>query len=173
MPSPDCAAIRQAIEGRQFVGWRGLPAGCAAGDLFDDFPTDLTDRPTRPLGDEFRPAVFVLLTLPGYYRPMASLRDGALVLVDGMNPELAGGVAPLLDDLGEPAARFDWHYGTLPIAAGEWVYPERGITVFLNTANNKALHIALYQATTLKDYQRTLRPHLRKEPRPMRQSPVP
>lgn len=173
MASHDCATARRAIATRQFVSWQGLPAGCAARELFDDFPADLTDRPVRPLGDAFRPAVFVLLALPGYYRPMASLRDGALVLVDGMNPELAGGAAPLLDDLGEPAAQLDWHYGTLPIAAGEWVYPARGITLFLNTTRDRALHIALYHATSLDDYTRSLRPHLRKEMRPLRRATAP
>lgn len=166
MTKNNCAAIRKAIETRNFLGWQGLPAECTAKELFDNIPDDLSDRPTRSLGDDFQSATFVPVELEGYYRPMANFRQGQLVLFDGMNPDLAGGFAPLHKDLGEPAARLDWYYGTLEIRAGEWVYPERGITVFLNTTADKALHIALYHSTTLAEYNRILRPHLKKKLRP-------
>ncbi|MBD2198158.1 MULTISPECIES: hypothetical protein [Calothrix] len=164
----NCESIRQSIETRNFLGWRGLPAECTAQDLFTNIPTDLSDRPVRPLGSDFNQAIFVLLELPGYYRPMASFRHNQLIMFDAMNPDLAGGFAPLHQDLGEPATRLDWHYGTLSIPTGEWVYPERGITVFLNTTADKALHIAVYQPTTLSEYERNLRPHLQKQVRPLR-----
>jgi len=168
MTQENCKQIRQAIETQNFLGWHGLAPECTAQELFSNIPSDLTDKPVRPLGDDFSPAVFVLLELAGYYRPMASFRDRQLILFDAMNPELAGGFAPLHTDLGEPAARLDWHYGTLSIPTGEWVYPNRGITVFLNTTADKALHIALYQPTRLSEYQRALRPHLQKQIRPLR-----
>jgi hypothetical protein len=164
----NCESIRQSIETRNFLDWRGLPQGCTAQDLFSNIPEDLSDRPVRPLGSDFSSATFVLLELAGYYRPMASFRNNQLILFDAMNPELAGGFPPLHQDLGEPATRLDWHYGTLSIPTGEWVYPERGITVFLNTTADKALHIALYHPTTLSEYQRHLRPHLQKHIRPLR-----
>ncbi len=170
MPDPSCPAVRKALETCDFRHWQGLPAACAAHDLFADLPTDLSDLPTRPLGDDFAAADFVLLDLPGYYRPMASFRAGKLVLFDGMNPELAGDFAALHADLGAPVARLDWYHGTLPIPAGEWVYPARGITLFVNTTADTALHIALYGATNLETYRSELRPHLRKRltPRPGR-----
>ena len=97
---------------------------------------------------------------------MANFRDGALILVDGMTPELDGGAGPLLADLGTPATRLDWDFGTLPISQGEWPYPERGITLFLNTTSDKVLHLALY-APTLDAYLGSLRPPLAKRPLPM------
>jgi hypothetical protein len=95
--------------------------------------------------------------------------DGTLVLFDGMNPELAGPFATLRDDLGTPAGRLDWERGTLKIRGGEWVYPERGITLFVDPdAANTALHVAVYHVTTLDVYRRTLRPHLGKQLLPKR-----
>ncbi|MDH3600590.1 MAG: hypothetical protein OEU26_13220 [Candidatus Tectomicrobia bacterium] len=167
MSKENFTAIRQAIKTRDFVGWNGLPASCAPSDLFDDFPVDPSDRPVRPLGELFQPSVFVLLDIDGYYRPTASIRDNELVLFDGMTPDLLGGFARLRDDLGGPAARLDWFYGTLEIPNGEWVYPERGITIFLNTSTDKALHIAVYQRTDLDNYVSTLRPNLRKKLKPL------
>ena len=96
MPSEECQRTGAAIATRDFVGWRGFPAGCSASDLLAGIPDDLTDRPARPLGDHFDPAAFVVLDLAGWYRPMASFRDGDLVLFDGMNPELVGGFDRLM-----------------------------------------------------------------------------
>lgn len=165
MAGNELKIIRKAIEIRDFVGWSGLPSTCDPHDVFDDFPTDLSDRAERPLGDTFEPATFVVLDMGGYYRPTASIRDGSLVLFDGMTPELAGGTQRLLDALGPATARLDWYFGTLEVKGGEWVYPERGMTLFMNSTGDKALHIALYKSTDLKTYANTLRPHLRKEPR--------
>lgn len=168
-PSMDCSVIRKNIANRDFVGWTGIPVACDGAALFGAPPADLASRPRRNLGDEFAPATFWGLELPGYYRPTASFVDGQLVLFDGMNPELVGGFAPLREDLGAPAARLDWERGTLKIAGGEWAFPERGITVFVDPdAPDAALHIAVYHATTLDTYRRTLRPHLGKQLLPRR-----
>jgi hypothetical protein len=165
----DCSAIGRRIADRDFVGWTGIPVDCDAAVLFGALPADLPSRPRRNLGDEFSPATFWLLDLAGYYRPTASFVDGKLVLFDGMNPELSGSFAALRDSLGVPAARLDWERGTLKIAGGEWAYPARGITVFVDpVALDAVLHIAVYHATTLDTYRRTLRPHLGKQLLPRR-----
>lgn len=165
----DCSVARKQIANRDFVGWTGIPPACDAADLFGAPPADLASRPRRNLGDEFMPAQFWVLDLPGYYRPTASFVGGKLVLFDGMNPELAGPFAALRDDLGAPAGRLDWERGTLKIAGGEWVYPERGITLFVDPdAPDTALHIAVYRVTNLDTYRRTLRPHLGKRLLPKR-----
>lgn len=163
MGEPDCGAAREAIARCAFVGWRGLPAGCPTDALLPGLPAAPAEaRPVRHLGAELRPATFVLLDLAPYYRPMASFEGRRLVLVDGMNPELDGGLAPLLADLGAPAQRLDWFYGTLAIPRGEWIFPERGITLFLNTDADEALHVALYHPASAAEYLRALRPNLRK-----------
>jgi hypothetical protein len=169
MTTDACQTAAHAIQVRNFVGWRGFATGCTPHALVPGLPDpmpDLGEQPSRRLGADASSAAFVLLDLPGWYRPMASFRAGELVLVDGMNPELDGGAAPLLAELGAPATKLDWSYGTLPIAQAEWPYPDRGITVFLNTTSDKVLHLALYQPTTLDVYLRSLRPPLAKRPLP-------
>jgi hypothetical protein len=166
IPSPHpCAAARAAIEQRDFSGWRGLP-DCSPATLFDQRIDDLADRPRRSLGRRHRSVPFVLLDLAGYYRPMASVANGKMVLFDGMNPELGDKLAPLLTELGAPDASLDWDYGTLSIPDRELVFAKRGITIFLNTNRDRALHIALYAATTVESYLESLRPTLLKKRRP-------
>jgi hypothetical protein len=163
----DAAEIRTAIERRAFAGWRGLAQALAPRDLFPELEV-VEHWGRRSLGDEFAPADFTVLELPGYYRPTISVRDDVVLLFDGMNPELEDGLGPLSAELGEPAALLDYGHGTLPVKAGEWPYPERGITLFVNTTADRVLHIALYAPTTLDVYLRRLRPHLSKKRRPLR-----
>ena len=66
MTTTPCAQIRNAIETRNFQGWKGLPDSCQANQLFDNMPSDLSERPRRRLGS--RSAVWVLVQLDGYYR---------------------------------------------------------------------------------------------------------
>jgi hypothetical protein len=166
-----CDEGRERIARVSFVGWAGLPPGCRPGDLFERFPReDPADWPRRPLGEDYEPVAFAQLDLARYYRPAANLRDGALVLFDGMNPQLDGGLEPLLADLGAPAVRLDYAHGTLGVGSGELVFCDRGITLFVNTTGDTALHVALYHVTTVDDYRRRLRLHLGKTLRPR---PVP
>jgi hypothetical protein len=87
-------------------------------------------------------------------------------MFDGMNPLLAGGLAPLLADLGEPEERLDYRHGTLPVKAGEWIFSSRGATLFADATAEVALHVALYPPMTCEEYVRLLRPHLGKTLRP-------
>jgi hypothetical protein len=148
------------------VGWDGLPPGCRPHELFPELPDSTSDWAQRPLGDGFERAAFALAELPGYYRPTVSARDDVVVLFDGMNPELRDGFEALAADLGAPAARLDYRHGTLPVPDGEWIYGSRGLTLFVNTTADTALHVALYPTTTTEEYLEALRPHLGKTLRP-------
>gem|GEM_PF-6388523 len=159
--SSECTTIREAIETRNLTHWKGLPAACRASDLFDHVPADVSDRPQRSLGG--RTARWVLLKLEGYYRPMASFVDGKFVMFDSMNPTLAVKASDLVKQLGTPAARTDWWYGGVEMKDGAYVYPDKGITLFLNSNTRKALHIALYHPTDLAGWKQDLRPRLHKK----------
>ena len=155
MPAMSCDAARRAIETHQFVGWHGLPAGCTPESLFG-IPYDDTWG-MQSLGARFARARSRVLELAGYYRPMAYVRDGQVVLFDGMNPTLDGGWAPLSADLGPPEATFDWVLGTTPMPAGERVHAARGITIYLNPANDKVAFVSVYPPTTVDEYAQRLR----------------
>ncbi len=45
---------------------------------------------------------------------------------------------------------------------GAYVYPDKGITLFMNPETNETLHIALYQPTDVAGWNANLRPNLRK-----------
>jgi len=158
-----CDAAKHAIEARHFVGWHGLPAGCAPDAVFGI----KLDEPwgTMPLGSSFEKARTRVIELAGYGRALAYVRDGALALFDAMTPELDGGWPALSADLGPPEATFDWIFGTVAMPAGELVYAKRGLTVFLNPENRVVAYITVYMSTTVDEYAARLRPSREKRPR--------
>ena len=125
-----CDAAKQSIEARRFVGWRGLPPGCAPDVLFG-IKLDNTWG-VMPLGSSFEKARSHLVELTGYGRALAYVRDGAVAMFDAMAPQLDGGWPALSTDLGAPEATFDWVFGTVAMPVGELVYAKRGLTIVLN-----------------------------------------
>lgn len=158
-----CDTARQAIEARRFQGWRGLPASCTPDALFGVAFDDAVWGQRR-LGASLATARSRLLDLGGYYRPMASVRDGVVIMFDAMNPVLDAGWPALATDLGAPEATLDWMYGSVAMPGGERVFASRGITVFTNRDGDDVLHIALYPPTSVEGYTQTLRPNLEKKP---------
>ena len=164
--SQTCEAARKAIEARRFIGWRGLPAGCTPDALFG---VSLDGQwGELPLGENFEQARSRLLDVGGYYRPMTYVRDGNVVMFDGMNPTLDDGWTRLSDSLGQPEATLDWVHGTVGMSGGERVYASRGITVFLNPENDFVIHISVYVPTTVEEYIKRLRLNREKRPLPMK-----
>ena len=163
-PPVTCADARRAIERREFAGWHGMPVNCTPEALFGVSPDDVWGE--RQLGAEFVPARTRLLETDGYYRPMAFVRDGYVVMFSGMNPRLATVWPELSADLGEPDAVLDWTHATDAIRGGERVHAGRGITVFLEPEDGTVIHVAVYAPTTADDYVRRLRQRHGKRPLP-------
>lgn len=159
--STGCEDARRAIEEIRFVGWRGLPAGCAPEALVGLALDERWGR--RTLGSEELPARMHLLELAGYYRPLVSVREGSVVLFDGRNPALVDGWPALEADLGAPERTQDFVHGTVPMRAGERIHATRGITIYLNPENQMVVHLAVYVPTTADDYLSRLRPELEKQ----------
>lgn len=158
----NCQNAVEQIRQLDFEIWDGLPVDCQLKELINLESIDVREYPIRHLGKKMVEVHSVLLDLPGYYRPTVNLRNGKVVMFDAMNPVMTGNLETLKAHLGKPALTLDWHYGTLPLEKGEWVFPDKGITLFLNSTFDKVLHIALYHATSSRDYLNKLRPNLKK-----------
>lgn len=167
MEKTDCDKAKQMILDGDFREWKGLPADCDWTAWTGPLPTDWEEVMRRPLGTSFRKGYQLFFELEHYEHPSLSFADGKPILFESRGPELVA-FDSLLLALRKPKAKLDWDYGTLPLPKCEYVYPERGITLFMNLEGGSALHIALYAATTLADYQANLRPGFKKTLRPKR-----
>ena len=71
--------------------------------------------------------------------------DGSEVwMVSIEHPSFAGSPAEVLAALGEPAMRLDTALGTVAIAGGEWVYPDRGLTVFADEEDERVFRVNVF-----------------------------
>lgn len=155
-PMTDCELAINAIKTLKFQDWKGLPAACDWTALHGDATETLAEVPTQK----------VFVKQEGYTRAYFHYRDGNPHLFEGMLPQIEGDGITLVASYGEPAAKLDWYYGTLEMEAGEFVYPDRGITLFTSPSSGKVLHVSVYPATDLETYTSTYRLNLQKKLRP-------
>ena len=58
--------------------------------------------------------------------------------------------------------------GVVNVVGGEWVYPSRGLSIFLTPALDRVIRVAAFAPTSLAAYRRSLRPLSRLEELPLR-----
>lgn len=158
-----CSEIQVAIQEGDYQDWMGVNGDCDWGSWTGTLPSDWREVPFRSLGTEFVHGHRIILDLEGYNRPSLYFAKGQMVMFEARSPELAGELKDLIAHLGEPAAKLDWDFGTLPMPKGEWIYPDRGITLFLNGEQETLFHIAVYASTNLETYLARLRPSFLKK----------
>jgi hypothetical protein len=140
-----------------------LPANCDWTPLVGTLPSVWEKVPERSLGSSFSKGKMLMANSEGYMRATFSFVEGTPVLFEAMGPKLQASVTDLMKSLGLPEAELDWDFGTLPCPESEFVYPSKGITLFLSTDKTRIFHIALYASTTLENYLENLRPKLGKK----------
>src|SRR5712691_11114765 len=146
---PEALDPLRRFAARDFRGWSGLDPRTMLHDVAAAFEVDDVPQPAV-LGSDDREAGWVTVEAQGYPDGIRIWLDEMdVVLLDGPDPELSGALQPLLDELGEPEARLDSYLGTFRLADSEWVYPARGITVYVNPENMLFLRVAAYAPTTL------------------------
>ena len=94
----------------------------------------------------------------------AWLRNGEVVLLEVASRTTAP--AWLVDGLESPETRDDVVDGLVVVPSGEWVYPQRGLSVVTNQDGTAARHLFGFVSTTLDAYRRLLRPDLATVRRP-------
>ena len=143
--------------------WSGLPSPGPLTIVRQYFANHTNDIGLARLGEaSYR---FLVIQHQERLRAWFVPETNYVVLLDMAYPELQPNLSTTLAALGKPKAKLDTYFGTLPIPQGEWIYPERGLVLFLNEAANTIFHLAVMAPTTLTQYQTQLRLSLRKRRR--------
>jgi len=154
---PEALEPLRRFAARDFLGWSGLHPSTMVADVAAVFEVDATPQPAV-LGSDQRGVSWTTVAADGFPEGIRVWLDGVdVVLLDGPGAALPDGLSPLLDELGEPEARLDSYLGVFRIEASEWVYPGRGLTLYVNPENMVLLRVAGYVPTTLDEYERRLR----------------
>jgi hypothetical protein len=154
-----CASALQNFAARDFIRWTGLPESCSLAEVTQRFRLMSDGYGLARLGKIKRE--FRMLVVEGYDHPVRAWSDGPRVLMlDVEYPSLVSGVVDLLNHLAEPQAKSDYEWGTMRIEKGEWVYSDRGLTVFLSSDFSRIFHLAVFPCTTMQGYEENFRLHL-------------
>jgi len=121
------------------------------------------------LGQSYREVAFRMHRIVEEdYRLHVSFEDNQLILVTLEHLRLPHPSSTLLSALGKPAARLDYQRDINLYPEAEWVFPDRGISVFTDSPGHKILHVALFQACSIEHYTLQL-----KEDMEWREQPAP
>jgi hypothetical protein len=150
-------AIARLRDG-DLTAWSGLPAGTRPEDLEPavDAPADAPAM----AGLGLRKALVRHGGLTGTdveAEVWVSPESGEVWLVAIDHPPFAGSPEHVLQQLGEPALRLDNALGTVPLAGSEWVYPDRGLTVFADEEDERVWRVALFTPCRSEEYEERYR----------------
>lgn len=141
--------------------WNGLPAGTEPADLEPaiDAPGDapaMTGLGLRKALVRFGELAGTDVEAEVWVSPESS--EVWLVAID--DPPFAGAPAQVLERLGAPALRLDNALGTVSLPGSEWVYPDRGLTVFADEEDERVWRVALFTPCPPEQYEERYRAFL-------------
>jgi hypothetical protein len=158
----NCDDALRMIRARDFRAWKGLPEDCTPDRLAKGLPRSNPNEGGRQLGSDAIEVDWWPAEVAGYREPLeVQIAQSIVVRIDGIAPELAGGLGEHLDALGEPPGKLPYWDATKKIADGEWVWPARGIAIYVGSDPRFVRRVALFRPTDLATYQRLLQPSLR------------
>ena len=158
----NCDDALGMIRARDFRTWQGLPVDCTPDRLAKGLSRNNLNEGARQLGSDAIDVEWWPADVAGYRDPLeVQISMGIVVRIDGIGPELAGGLESHLEALGAPAGKLPYWDETKQIDDGEWVWPARGIAIYLGSDPRFVRRVALFAATDLAAYQKLLQPSLR------------
>jgi hypothetical protein len=156
-----CDAALEALLQRRLDVWEGWPATCAWGDLLTGLDVTSTADNDVTLGSARATASFDRVSpLVSHDARRITLaiyrRDGRIVRIDVDEAVLGGEAAPLIGALGPPEVRLPYTLWGFTHPNGQWLWPSRGLAVYVDRASARIHHAAVFTPTDLATYKREL-----------------
>ena len=150
-------AIARLRDG-DLTSWQGLPAGTRPADL--EPAVEASDDAPAMAGLGLRKALVRYGALAGTdvdAEVWVSPQSSEVWLVAIGDPPFAGTPEHVLQQLGPPPLRLDNALGSVPLPGSEWVYPERGLTVFADEEDGRVWRVALFTPSRPQEYEERYR----------------
>jgi len=165
----DCSDAWRAISAREYRHWNGLPETCHYPDFETTFRRLRDEFGQGTLGRTHHAANYRMHVGEGYPQNLKVwFRGEDILLIESRHPKLPCFSQEFLRHLGKPEKELDYHLDVMRIPAGAWVYPARGITVFLDAGRNEVMGIALFHPCSLTKYLDEIHPDARMHELPFR-----
>lgn len=138
--------------------WNGLPA-CTLAEIRQVFTVASDDRRgSGYLGEDHRLLSWLSASGGGFPDSIRVWLDGDKVVA--LDSQILGrpqDLEALLAKIGAPAAKLDSYFNGVLLEKSEWVYPDRGLTLFVEPETHAPLRVAGYPRTTLAEYRKRYR----------------
>jgi hypothetical protein len=158
----DVRSVLQAFARQDFRNWQGLPKLIQFADVVRLWPVESDWEGTGLLGSEQDEHQYHYVRIRDFDRSgRVWLQQGEVILLDVEYPPPTASLDELVGQLGEPEGIQDSYLGTLLIEKSEWIYAQRGLTLFVNPETRMLLRMAAFQQSDLESYLRHLRLNLR------------
>jgi|SRR5580698_3857701 hypothetical protein len=154
-----CVVALKAFAWPDLEHWKGLRPDCGLPAVSEAWAyADDGWRGSGYVGEEPRALTWISATGTGFPDSVRVWLDGPrVVMLETQVLGKASDLKALVAKLGEPAAKLDAFF-EVKMEKSEWVYPNRGLTLYVNPENHILLRAVGYAPTTLENYRRHLRP---------------
>lgn len=155
---------------KEFTQWNGIPSECSVSDIFSIFKPNMEDFAVGTLGSEYIRTPYKVCSVDNYAEPIQVwFREDEIVKIEAQYVNLSSDqFKAILQFFGEPVEKFDYYLGNALVSKAEWVFPERGISLFFNGDRTGLVKLSVYHSTSLDKYRR----RIRVQPSPAREFPL-
>lgn len=153
-----CLVALKAFAWPDLSKWHGLP-DCTVADVANVFAVPQDGwRGSGYVGEENRELSWLSVSGGGFLDSIRVWLDGDKVVmmeapVCGRPEELKA----LVGKLGAPAAKLDSYFNNALLEKSEWVYPDRGLVLFVEPETHALLRVAVFAPRTLDEYRKRAR----------------
>lgn len=165
-----CQKALVLFSNKEFAQWNGIPSSCSANDVFSIFKPNSENHSTSILGNEYIRTSYKVCLVENYTEPIRVWFTGnEIVKIEVQYVNLSqNNLEAIIQSLGEPVDKFDYYLNSVLLVKAEWVFPERGISLFLNGDHKGLVKLAVYHSISLDEYMKKIRV----QPSPAREFPL-
>ena len=121
------------------------------------FPPLTSSAGLTRLGSSMREVCYRMHDPQGVaHRLQAWFVESELVMLELMYPGPRLDAAELVEKLGKPLERLDYHLDIGQVVGGAYVFSQQGVTLFLDDAHRRVQKVALYRPCSLDHYKSEL-----------------
>ena len=148
-----CQAALKAIAVRDFRTWHGLPQDCSYAEFDARFARMSDGHAVGNLGRTARMVSYRTHVVSGYKTGVhAWFEDDIIQLIELNFPSLPHPSSELSRSLGPAAAKIDYNLDIAVIPGGAWIYPNRGIALFVDGPLGEVMKIGVFHPCDLEYY---------------------
>ena len=149
-----CNETLSSFADKKFDDWQGLAKECTLEKIASFFQLFKEATGSGTLGRKYIRTFFKMYIANNYEKHIKVwFRDNKIIKIEASFPEIPNGHELLVKKYGEPTARLDFYLDIMLVKEGEWVYADKGISLFFSSKKEKLIKLHVYSPTSIENYK--------------------